>query len=264
MTNSVFEIAKWRFFLLRRQRLFLGAMLLGFFAIFICYAVASSSFLHPDKIYWDFVLGFSFVATMFLSVYTSSNLFGDERQRRTLHLILASGISRRDWLVGNFIGIYLVHAALVGIWTVAAAILSFAISVEGPGIDGAIIMQAQLALAFELFIVTSMALCFAFYLRPALALILCLVLVLFLHSQISLLSVLGDAQTGAYNNAMLQPLLQWVVPFFPALEWYDLRLLVGYENRIELKTILTLALMALGWTLFWIELGFLKFRKKDL
>lgn len=260
--GAAWHLAKWRFFLLRRQRLILGSTLFGLLALFVCYAVASSSYLLPQKIYWDFVLGFCFVALSFLSIYAASTLFGDERQRRTLHLLLASGVSRRAWLWGNFCGIFAAHIALLAVWTLVAGLFALLVPTDGLGL--AIIAQAQLALVLELLIVTAMAMAFSFFLRPMLAMVLSLVLVLFLHSQVSLLTVLGDSQTGAFNSPLLLPILQWIVPMLPPLEWYDLRILVGYESSFSWSKIAGLAGMAIAWAVFWIEIGLLKFRKTDL
>lgn len=75
-----------------------------------------------------------------------------------------------------------------------------------------------------------MAMAFSnFFIRICLALILSATLTVFLHSQVSLMSILTDTQTGAFNKPMLQPVLQWVVPLLPPLEWFDLRVLVGYQ-----------------------------------
>jgi ABC-type transport system involved in multi-copper enzyme maturation permease subunit len=264
--DRVFKIAKWRFFLLRRQKLIFGSMLFGLLAMFFCFAVASSSYLLPKKVYWDFVLGFCFVAITFLSVYTASSLLGDERQRRTIHLLLASGVSRRSWLWGNYIGIIAAKVVLLMIWMIFASLFSMllpAMEMES-GFSLALIAQAQFALVLELLIVVAMSLSFSFFLRPALAMILSLVLVLFLHSQLSLLTVLGDGQTGAFNSPLLLPTLQWIVPLLPPLEWYDLRVLVGYEAVFSWSKLCVLWAMAIAWAIFWIEAGLLKFRKTDL
>lgn len=260
--GTVWQISKWRFFLLRRQKLILGSTVFGLVSLFVCFAVASSSFLLPQKVYWDFVLGFCFVALSFLSIFAGSTLLGDERQRRTLHLLLASGVSRRAWLWGNFCGIFAAHAALLLVWTVVACL--FAAFLPSGDLSAALIVQAQVVFVFELLIVTAMAMAFSFFLRPILAMVFVLVLVLFLHSQVSLLAVLGDNQTGAFNSPLLLPVLQWIVPLLPPLEWYDLRILVGYESTFPWGKVAGLVGMAIAWAVFWIEAGLLKFRKTDL
>ncbi|HVJ64544.1 MAG TPA: ABC transporter permease subunit [Bdellovibrionota bacterium] len=264
MIKVVFELARWRFFLLRKQKIFLTAMVLGVLALLLSLAVASSSYLVPVKIYWDFVLGFVFVAASFLAVYASTGLFSDEKQRRTLHLLLAAGITRRAWVWGNYFGVLAAHIALVLLWSLLAGAFAWFLPDANEAPLLAIVSQAQGAFVMELFILAAMGFCFSFFLRPVLALIATLALTLFLHSQISLLTVLADQQTGAFNTPVLQPILQWIVPFLPPLEWYDLRLLVGYESSTDITLLVKLSLMALAWMVFWVELGVLRFRKIDL
>jgi ABC-type transport system involved in multi-copper enzyme maturation permease subunit len=264
MIKIVWELARWRFFLLRKQKIFLTALVLGVLALLLSLAVASSSYLVPAKIYWDFVLGFVFVASAFLAIYASAGLFHDEKQRRTMHLMLASGISRRTWAWGNYLGVLSAHVALVLLWSLLAALFTALLPDAGEPSYALIVTQAQGALVLELFILTGMGFCFSFFLRPVLALVATLALALFLHSQISLLAVLADPQTGAFNTPVMQPILQWLVPLLPPLEWYDLRLLVGYEADAEWALLTKLGAMALAWMVFWVELGVLRFRKIDL
>lgn len=261
--NEVINLARWRFYLLRRQKLVLGALVLGCVGLILAFAVASASYMWPEKVYWDFALGLFFVCIIFLGIFEASSLFADERQRRTLHLLLASGISRRSWVWGNFLGLMATCLMLLLVWGGLGLCASWALP-QTQIIDNTLLFQAQLVLALETMVVFSMAMAFSFYLRSVLALILSVTLTIFLHSQISLISVLTDSQTGAFNKPMLQPILQWLVPLLPPLEWFDLRVMVGYASSVSWLQILLLAIMALFWTIFWIELGLWKFHKTDL
>lgn len=261
--TDIGHLARWRFFLLRRQRLVLAVAALGLAGILVCWAVATATYLAPAKVFWDFSLGLQFVLLSLLAVLLSANLYADERQRRTLHLLLAAGISRRAWLVGNLLGIVAVLQVLLIFWTTFSWLMALLLP-QSPDLGMGIVLQAQLALSLEIFIIVGMCAAFSFFLRPTIALLAALSLIIFLHSQISLLSVLADAQTGAFNQPLLQPLLQWLVPWLPPLEWYDLRTLVGYSPPLPALRMATLALMALGWSTFWVEVGHWKFRRIDL
>lgn len=261
--NEVLKLARWRVRLFLKQKMVLAAAVFGLVGFVLSFFVASSSYLYPIKIYWDFALGLSFALSVLLAVVMSTQFVSEERQRRTCHLILASGISRRSWLLGNSLGVIFALLILVGVWSILSLFVSYLLPAD-PGFQVAGVLKAQMALSFELVVVVSMGVFLSIFLRPLLALILCLSLVFFLHSQISLLNVLLDPQTGAFNNPLLLPFVQFLLPFLPPLEWYDLRIHVGYPVDFSWGRLGLLGIMSLAWSAFFLEMGLLKFQKIDL
>src|SRR5690349_239350 len=99
------EIIVFRLRLLLKQKLgwavLVAALLYVPFSLFLAF----SSYVRPDKIYWDLTTGFSFVAAVLLGSYLGSHLFADEQQRKTLSFVLTLKSSRAEWLNGNFFGL---------------------------------------------------------------------------------------------------------------------------------------------------------------
>lgn len=60
------------------------------FALFLAF----SSYVRPDKIYWDLSLSFCFIVTVLLSTYLGTHLLHEENQRKTLSFVLTLKVSR--------------------------------------------------------------------------------------------------------------------------------------------------------------------------
>ena len=260
--TKVFRLALWRFSLLRRQKIFSYTLAFTLAALVFAQLVASSSFIDPQKVFWDFSLGIIFLVSSILTIHLSTFLYSDEHQRRTMHLVLASGMHRRQWVWGNVLGLYFFSVSIVVLCTLFALLWN-TLFYSASSLNW-LLAKAQLALIFELSIVATMSFFFSVFLRPLIAFFLALALVFFLHSQVSLVATLLDPQTSRFNNPVLMPIFQWIVPLLPPLEWFDLRILIGHEAGFSWSKLGVLFVHALGWTCLFLELSFQVFKRKDI
>lgn len=122
--SEILALARLEIYLLRRQKLVLGALILGCAGLFLAFAVASASYMWPEKFIRISPLG-CFCVHHVSGNFEASSMFADERQRRTLHLLLASGISKRSWIWGNFFGLLATSIALLALWSALAFCISF-------------------------------------------------------------------------------------------------------------------------------------------
>ncbi|MEO5667281.1 MAG: ABC transporter permease subunit [Bdellovibrionota bacterium] len=247
--------------LLLRQKIGWLSLLAGLFFILVGYTTATISFVSPAKIFWDFALGLSFVLVHLLGLYLAAQLFHDEKERRTLHLVLVSGVSRSRWLVANILGIFLGLMVIEAAWFGMTEIMGVGL-LESWG--GWIVVQAKLLQAMSLLIVLSYTALFSLMLRPLLALILSLSLTVFLYSMSSIERVFSDELSGAFVNSTWALSVIKIAKFLPPLEWFDLKMFVGYHDQIAWSTVGLTMLLGLAWSALLLGLASWRFSRLDL
>jgi ABC-type transport system involved in multi-copper enzyme maturation permease subunit len=259
--RQISSLAFLRCHLILRQRLGWASLLVGLGLVFLGAVTANVSYLQPVRIFWDFALGASFVLQCALALFLSTQLFGDEKQRRTLHLLLSAGLSRWDWLLGNALGIWL---ALIGI-----DLLWFAFSCGVAWLNfGAhsILVQSQVKLfqALELLVLIPLGLFASLWVRPLLALTLSISLATLLHALDSLQRVFTDPEAGRWVQAQLVSVVLWATRLLPPLHWFDVKGLVGYEPLVPWSLLGAALLVALAWSGLLSVAAWLRFERMDL
>jgi ABC-type transport system involved in multi-copper enzyme maturation permease subunit len=247
--------------LMLRQKLGWMSVLVGCLLVLISLIVSRVSFVNPLKIFWDFALAASFVIQVALSLYLGTQLYPDERNRRTLHIILSSGVSRLVWLLGNGLGIWISLVAMNVLWfalSVGAAYLGFE--------SGSFMMafQSQLLQSVEVLILVFMAIFFSFYVRPLLALLGCFFITALLHSLSALQRVFTDPQVGRYVDEGGASWILWAARLLPPLEWLDLKPFVGYQASHDWSFVAQMILLGLLWTALISTASWLRFDSMDL
>ena len=250
---------RWRL-ILRQKAGWLGFSLCAV-CVFLSLIFARASYLAPERIFWDFSLGSCFVVVISLAIYLGSQLFADEQHRRTLHLVLSSGVSRGAWLHGNVCGIWLNLLGLTAIWWGLTGLTSWVIFHDVPA---EISFQVQWALIFEVLIVLWGTVAISLCVRPLLAMAASASGVFFLHSLSSLERIFSDPESGhLMRSSGIQSILS-AARWAPQLEWFDLRVFIGYEASFPWSNLLTLTTLGLLWALLFSVLGSLRFERMDL
>lgn len=255
------SVAKLRFALLVRQRLGWASAGAALLAVLVSMLFARVSFVNSYKIYWDFALGAIFLLQAASALYVGSQLFHEERTRRTLHLLVASGVPRGAWLAGNAAGIWaaLLAANLLGLFL--ALLFSYLVFGTAPWLA---VIETQVALAFEMGIVVWGAMLLSLVVRPALSFLGSAAFFFFLHSTGSIERILADRQTGRFIDTGGVKAVLWIAKVLPPLDWYDLRGFVGYRDSVGFLALAELGALALLWGLFLSILSTLRFKRMDL
>ena len=259
--SRLFQIAKIRVVLLLKQRLGWVSLVLGLGIVVFSAVLAGVSYVNPAKIFWDFSLAASFLLQGGLALFVGTQLFHDEKQRRTLHLLLSHGLSRREWLLGNALGVWISLVTMDVIWflgTCAVGWLSF-------GTHGdLLILQCKLLQQVEVLVLLSFSMLFSLWMRPLVALFGALALTAFSHSADSIRRIFSDQISGRFVSQAGVRLVLWVEKFMPPLDWFNLRDLVGYESAISNTSLGLIVLVGLMWSAFFFALSLLSFEKFDL
>jgi ABC-type transport system involved in multi-copper enzyme maturation permease subunit len=259
--RNIFALARIRMRLLLRQKLGWISLSVGVGLVFLSFLVSNVSFINPQKIFWDFALATSFVLQLSLAVFLGSQLFHEERGRRTLHLILSSGVSRLQWLVGNALGIW---AALTLMHVLCFVVTLFSSKLKFEGGLELMAAQSSFLLNIEVLLVLLMSIVLSLFLRQMLALAFSAILVVLLHSMNSIQSIFTDPQVGRYVEDNGASVVLWLARFLPPLEWLDLKSFVGYEPSVSWALVGQMTGLGLLWAVFLVCVSWLRFEKLDL
>ena len=118
------------------------------------------------KIILDLSLAAMSVFGLLIAIFVGIGLVHKEIQRRTLYMLLARPISRRNFVIGKYLGLMLVIALNVAIMT--AALLALLAFHSEAGMTGGIFVAVLLILV-ELMVVTAVAVLFSTFSTPTLS-----------------------------------------------------------------------------------------------
>ncbi len=258
----IFEVALFRFRLLCRQKLAWAALAAVAFFIVLSLLTARVSFVKPEKIFWDFSLALHFICQVFLALYFSTLLFFEESQRRTLHLLLSSGLSRSAWMLGNTLGFFFA-LLLLNIFSFLFSLTLSYVTFSELG-TWVLAFQNHLLLAVEILILLFLGLGLSFFMRPLLALLASLSLCALLHNIDGLQRIFSDPQTGRFNSDFGLGSVLVLARLLPPLEWFDLKSFMNYQDSFSWIYCLQVSIVGILWAAF---IGFLtlqKFKRMDL
>lgn len=258
--NSLFALAALRLKLMLKQKVGWMTLVAGFIVIFLSGRIAVTSFANPEKIFWDFSLGASFVIQALLALYFASQLLHDEQSRGTLALTLAASVPRSHWIWGQGLGIWLGLLAMNLSWLLFSMLWSL-ISFGLPPV--LILFQVQVLVAAEMAVVIFLALFISLYLRPLLALLSVTTLFVFLHSLSGLQRILSDPQSGDFVENRGLSVVLFLARLFPPLEWWDARAFVGYAPALDTTYFAKALGLAFLWFLLLAQLCKGSFESKD-
>ena len=261
--HTIFALAYLRLRLLLRQKLGWISIGIGCLLVGLSILVANVSFVNPEKIFWDFSLGVIFVLQVGLSVLLGSQIYSDEKERRTLHLLLTSGVSRAHWIIGNAIGIWLALSLMNLLWfllTLGTAALSFEVTTVGK----VMALQAVLLISVETLVLILFSMFTSFFVRPLIALSASALATVFMHSLGSLQRVFTDPQAGILLQARVFSIVLWMGRALPPLEWLDLKSFVGYEAQMPWFYVAQMAGLGILWAILFAAFSWARFDRMDL
>jgi ABC-type transport system involved in multi-copper enzyme maturation permease subunit len=207
------------------------------------------------KIIMDLSLAAMSVFGLLIAIFVGIGLVHKEIQRRTVYMLLAKPISRRNFVIGKYLGLMLVIALNVAIMT-AALLALMALYSAGPMNWG--VLTAVLLILVELMVVTAVAVLFSTFSTPTL----------------SAMLTLGVWVIGRFSSDLLDfakrsedPLTRAVVMgvhyVLPNLEKFDVKNLVVYRMAIDPAYVGGAVVYGLLYILFLIGLAAVIFERRD-
>jgi len=207
------------------------------------------------KIILDLSLAAMSVFGLLIAIFVGIGLVHKEIQRRTLYMLLARPISRRNFVIGKYLGLMLVIALNVAIMT--AALLAL-MALYSPGAMNGGIFVAVLLILVELMVVTAVAVLFSTFSTPTL----------------SAMLTLGVWVIGRFSSDLVEfarktedpvarALVTGVHYVLPNLEKFDVKHLVVYNMVIEPAYVGGAIVYGLLYIVFLIGLAAVIFERRD-
>lgn len=207
------------------------------------------------KIILDLSLAAMSVFGLLIAIFVGIGLVHKEIQRRTVYMLLAKPILRRNFVIGKYLGLLLVIALNVAVMTAVLVALVTLYSTEG--VHGGVFVAIALILV-ELMVVTAVAVLFSTFSTPTL----------------SAMLTLGVWLIGRFSSDLVEfarrtesPLSRWAATavhyLLPNLEKFDVKNLVVYNMAIEPAYVGGAIAYGLVYIVFLIGLAAAIFERRD-
>jgi ABC-type transport system involved in multi-copper enzyme maturation permease subunit len=238
-----------------RDRIF---YLVGLFGVVL---VASSVVLSPlsigaqEKIVVDVGLGALTLFGLLVTVLVGSNMVRKEQEKRTATTILAKPVSRREYLLGKFLGLNLTLLAMLAVM----ATLFVGTVLITPATFSVSFLAAFYLAYLELLLVTAAVVLFSTAVSPPLAAVLTLTLFVIGHLSESLRSF--GALLGSPLQARLTDLVYYVVP---NLEMFNVRGAVVHGDPVTAEHLALATLYGVAYAALLLIVAGSVFARKEL
>jgi len=217
--QPIFEIAKMTFADAIRNKIFYGSFVFLIMLFFIVAALASVTMGSTELMISDLGLGAISILGNLMAIIITIQSLQQERENRTLYVLLTRLEQRWKYLAGKFMGL----CAVLGIQIVMMCIiLSLCIALFGD-IYWQSFLQACVATVFEVWIITAVALLFSQTSSLFLAILLTLAVDIAGRFTFTI-QQLGEQS----DNPILQLITQAMFYILPNLEAVNLRNQAGY------------------------------------
>ncbi|MBD3265109.1 ABC transporter permease subunit [bacterium] len=152
-----------------RNKVFYIILLFAIGLLLFSFALATLSLGNEDRIIKDIGLSAINIFGLLIATFVGVNLVYDELERRTIYTIIASGVTRTEFILGKFLGLFItivVNVAMMGF--LLCLLISF-----WPGINvTASLILAMYLFLFEMMVIIAVAVLFSSFSTPVLSAIL--------------------------------------------------------------------------------------------
>jgi ABC-type transport system involved in multi-copper enzyme maturation permease subunit len=207
------------------------------------------------KIILDLSLAAMSVFGLLIAIFVGIGLVHKEIQRRTVYMLLAKPILRRNFVIGKYVGLMLVIALNVAVMTAALLALIAFYSPEGVSAG---LFVAVLLILVELMVVTAVAVLFSTFSTPTLSAM--LTLGVWLIGRFSSDLVAFARRT---ENPLSRAVANGVHYALPNLEKFDVKNLVVYSMPIDPAYVGGAVAYGLLYIVFLIGLAAAIFERRD-
>jgi ABC-type transport system involved in multi-copper enzyme maturation permease subunit len=207
------------------------------------------------KIIMDLSLAAMSVFGLLIAIFVGIGLVHKEIQRRTVYMLLAKPISRRNFVIGKYLGLMLVIALNVAIMTAALLALMALYSETAMNLG---VFVAVLLILVELMVVTAVAVLFSTFSTPTLSAMLTLGVWVIGRFSSDLVVFANKAE-----DPVVRALVTGIHYVLPNLEKFDVKHLVVYGMAVEPAYVGGAVVYGLLYIVFLIGLATVIFERRD-
>jgi ABC-type transport system involved in multi-copper enzyme maturation permease subunit len=198
-----------------------------------------------EGVYREVALALTFAGALVLTLALASNRVPGEIERRTIYSVVARPVGRWEYLVGTWIGVMGVMAAVIGAFTVIEQVLG----VLHYGDPMWRLWEGALAIWMEMGVLAALCVAVSAISGPVVVTVAALAFLFVGHTRDS---VLGAASSGLVRAV------------YPSLDTFNIINQVAHGTGVDLAYLAGMTLAFAGWCGLLLLLGSLAFARRDL
>ena len=207
------------------------------------------------KIVKDVSLAATSIFGALIAIFVGTSLVYKEVDKRTLYTILAQPMHRWEFILGKFLGL---AGLLAAVTVVMCGVSAAYVLLLGGGLD-LIYFQAVLLIYWKLLLITAFALLMSSLTSPILGAVIVFSAYVFGHATGVFLDL-----PAQFDGTLAKRALEWGYYVIPNLSIFDIRAEAANEVAVPAAYILWALVYGTGYTLLLLLLTFLAFGEKDV
>ncbi len=198
-----------------------------------------------EGVYREVALALTFVGALVLTLALAANRIPDEIERRTIYNVVSRPVGRWEYLVGTWLGVVAVMAAVIAGFTAIEQVLGL-LHYQDPMWR---LWQGSLAIWMEMGVVAALCIAVSAVTGPVVVVVSAVALLFIGHSR--------DSALGAAPSTLLKAV-------YPSLDTFNVINPVAHGTGVDAAYLAGMTLAFVGWCGVLLLLGATVFRRRDL
>lgn len=198
-----------------------------------------------SAVFREVALALAYVTALIVTLSLGSNRVPGEVERRTVYNVVAKGVSRWEYVVGTWLGIFLVAGGAMAAFTVIEQVVGFITYGEVMWL----LWEGALAIWLEMGVLAAVAVAVSAIAGPVVVVTATLAVLLIGHARATLLG--GE---GALS----------LKPFYPSLDAFNIVNPVSHGSGVPAVYIVSMLVVFVGLTGLSLLVGCVLFSRRDL
>jgi len=240
-----------------RRRIFVILWLFGGLLVLLSFPLRQLTIGQWARLITDVGFGATDLCATFLAIFLGATLVAGDLDRRTLYPLLAKPLGRPAFVVGKFLGLATVLAALIATMTVGIVAMLL-LARQKLALETGAIPQTAFAMMLHAWLCGGLALMFSSFTSVTLSAIFGFAVALLGHTLDNLV-YFAEKSHSATGKILLG-----VTKILPNLSLLDLKTLAAHQKTIPWGDLLARSGYALAYTAALVALGAAIFSRRDL
>ncbi len=252
--KKILTIAHNTFKEILRDRILYGILVFALFLVGLSLALGQLSFNEQARISVNMGFFGMHFSAIIVTIFIGCSLVFKEIDKKTILTILPRSITRSQFLIGKFLGLYAVLIVIItGLGIVLAGLcfmLDFPLNIT--------FIQAIAGILFEALILLALTLLFSSFSRPSMTVVFGLSCFLVGHG-IKSLKFFADKS----ESELFKVFSGVVSKIIPNLEYFNWRSMPLYSEQIKLSEFLSAGVYSLSYAVVFMGIAVLIFKRRD-
>ncbi len=236
-----------------RDRLYIAIIFISFVLILLSLILGEMSFAEQERILINFSLAAIHLTAMGMAIFSGSYAVNREIEKYTYSTILVRPVSRGQFLIGKYVGLF---GVLIG--TIFSLCMVLALLVGKVSLI-AVLLKIGFGISLEVLTISALSFFLATFLRPVVALFASFGLFILGHWLPDLKYFAEHSDSPAFM--IFAEVLNWCTPHLYQMNW---RQHVFVQEGVAWSQISLASIHALAWSVLTLYVTLIIFRRKDL